>query len=182
MSIFKKIISICLTGVLFSGMIFNCASRVSCTNNSVNNSDPITIKVYDNIASTNSKNQEIEKKQLVETFILTHSRFLPKDKIEKIKVRLMKLNVSSIMSLNSLDFTDPKFITLLSVFFGALGVDRFMIGHIGKGILKVLFNFGIVTSIIGVIWDIVDIFRISYITKSENYKMLDDTINRINCA
>jgi hypothetical protein len=48
---------------------------------------------------------------------------------------------------------------LLSIFLGVLGVDRFYLGYIGTGILKLLLF--IITGIGGLIWWIIDIILIA---------------------
>jgi Predicted membrane protein len=49
---------------------------------------------------------------------------------------------------------------LLSVFLGVLGVDRFYLGKVGTGILKLLANLGTFFTL-GLIWVVIDIILIA---------------------
>ena len=61
---------------------------------------------------------------------------------------------------------DSRFALLIvSIFLGALGIDRFMLGQAGLGVLKLLTCGG------AGIWTIVDWFIISGKTKEYNYKL-----------
>ncbi len=67
---------------------------------------------------------------------------------------------------------DPTVALLLSLFLGGLGVDRFYIGHIGRGIAKLLTLGGLL------IWQIVDWFLIRRRTAAKNAK----TIREVRAA
>ncbi len=44
--------------------------------------------------------------------------------------------------LSTIELKDPVVILIISIFLGSLGIDRFMIGDIGLGVLKLL-TFGV---------------------------------------
>ena len=50
----------------------------------------------------------------------------------------MSLNDEKYMVVMGIELKDPTTMLLISVFLGTLGVDRFMMGDIGMGILKLL--------------------------------------------
>lgn len=50
----------------------------------------------------------------------------------------MAMDESRFMYLSSVEFKDPTLLLILSIFVGGLGVDRFFLGDIGMGILKLL--------------------------------------------
>ncbi len=51
-------------------------------------------------------------------------------------------------------------VLLMSIFFGAFGVDRFLMGHVGLGIAKLLITI-LTLGIFGWIWWLVDIILIA---------------------
>lgn len=68
---------------------------------------------------------------------------------------------------------DPSTILILSVLFGTVGVDRFMLGDTGMGLLK-LFTFGGC----GVLW-LVDIFLAREKTADFNRKKATEIFNSL---
>ena len=56
---------------------------------------------------------------------------------------------------------------IMSIFFGALGVDRFIMGHIGLGILKLIITI-ITLGIGGFIWWLIDLILIATKHKFKN--------------
>ena len=67
---------------------------------------------------------------------------------------------------STVELKDPTTLLLVSIFLGTLGIDRFMLGDTGMGILKLLTCgcCGILT--------IVDWFTISKRTKERNFNQL----------
>ena len=49
---------------------------------------------------------------------------------------------------------------VMSIFFGWIGVDRFLMGHVGLGILKLLISV-LTLGILGWVWWIIDIILIA---------------------
>ncbi len=56
---------------------------------------------------------------------------------------------------------------VLSILFGGLGVDRFVMGHVGLGILKLLVTI-LTLGILGWIWWIIDVILIATKHKFKN--------------
>lgn len=80
-------------------------------------------------------------------------------------------------------------IILFSIFLGRIGVDRFYVGDVGLGILKILFNLltkilwifpilGNISNVAFLIWHIVDIFITYKIAERINYDRLAYTLIR----
>lgn len=75
------------------------------------------------------------------------------------------------MSMRSIPFRKPSTVQIISIFPGSLGVDRFYLGEIGKGILK-YFTFGGFG-----IWWIADIISAKDRCRAYNCKKLMDAVN-----
>lgn len=63
----------------------------------------------------------------------------------------------------SIPFKNPTTITLLSVFLGGWGIDRFMLGDIGLGVLKLLTG-----GLCGIMW-FIDLFIVGKRARMWNY-------------
>jgi len=61
---------------------------------------------------------------------------------------------------------------IMSIFFGWLGVDRFIMGHIGLGILKLLITI-LTLGIFGWVWWIIDIILIATKYKFKGIQWVD---------
>ena len=68
--------------------------------------------------------------------------------------------------LSRTEFKDPTTLLLVSLFLGVLGIDRFMLGDVGMGVLKLL------TGGVCGIMTIVDWFTIQKKTKEHNFEKL----------
>ena len=85
--------------------------------------------------------------QKVDLFVMTNQKYFPAEKIVYLKDKLLQINESKFNLVTSTELKDPTTILLVSIFLGALGIDRFMLGETGMGILKLLTLgcFGILT-------------------------------------
>lgn len=90
----------------------------------------------------------------VDMFISMHGKELPESYLLYIREKLLKMDNERLARLNMLQFKNPSHTLVVSIFFGMLGVDRFIIGDVGAGLGKLLTwgGFGI--------WWIVDLFII----------------------
>ncbi len=94
---------------------------------------------------------------------MTNQKYFPAEKIMYIKEKLAAMDESKFSMISTIEMKDPTTILLVSIFLGGLGIDRFMLGDTGMGILKLLTGgcCGILT--------IVDWFTVSKKTKELNF-------------
>ncbi|MDO5088487.1 MAG: TM2 domain-containing protein [Leptotrichiaceae bacterium] len=104
--------------------------------------------------------------EFVNNFLIANANNLPSDKIFMLKERLRKLPKENADYLQSISLKNASTMTLISVFLGQWGIDRFMLGEIGLGILKLL-----TCGACGV-WTVIDWFLISKKTKEYNFKLI----------
>lgn len=71
-------------------------------------------------------------------FIMTNQKYFPADKIMYLKEKLKTMDEEKFSLVSTVELKDPTTILLVSIFLGFLGIDRFMIGDTGIGILKLL--------------------------------------------
>ena len=99
----------------------------------------------------------------VDMYIMTNQKYFPAEKIMQIKEKLTAMDESKLIMLQTIDLKDPTTILLVSIFLGSLGIDRFMLGDTGMGILKLL-----TCGVCGIL-TIVDWFTVSKKTKELNF-------------
>lgn len=85
----------------------------------------------------------------VDMFIASKSNYLPQESLPLLREKLLELDESKYVLLQSVDFKDPTIMLIVSLLVGNLGIDRFMLEDIGMGVLKLLTGgvFGILTII-----------------------------------
>ena len=74
----------------------------------------------------------------IDMFVMTNQKYLPAEKIVFIKEKMKNMDEERFALVSSVEFKDPTTILLVSLFLGVLGIDRFMLGETGMGILKLL--------------------------------------------
>lgn len=97
-------------------------------------------------------------------FFSEKGKYFPKSKLELIKDSMADLPDSKYNILSAQKYKKPASITAVSIFFGLLGIDRFLIGDIGMGLLKFL-TLGLCFIIY-----LIDIFTIGKKTKDKNFE------------
>ena len=102
----------------------------------------------------------------VDMYVLTNQKYFPAEKIMYLKEKLAAMDESKFTMVSTVELKDPTTILLVSIFLGSLGIDRFMLGDTGMGILKLLTGgcCGILT--------IIDWFTVSKKTKELNFNNL----------
>lgn len=99
----------------------------------------------------------------IDMYIMSNQKYFPAEKIVYITEKLAAMDESKFTLLQTVEMKDPTTVLLVSIFLGGLGIDRFMLGETGMGILKLLTGgcCGILT--------IIDWFTISKKTKELNF-------------
>lgn len=102
----------------------------------------------------------------IDMFIMTNQKYLPAEKIVFLKEKMKNMDEERFALVTSVEFKDPTTILLVSLFLGGLGIDRFMLGETGMGVLKLLTGglCGILT--------IVDWFSVQKKAKELNFNKL----------
>jgi len=78
------------------------------------------------------------EQQKIDLFIMTNQKYFPAEKIVFLKEKLRTIDDEKFALVSAIDFKEPTTLLLISLFLGSLGVDRFMLGDTGLGILKLL--------------------------------------------
>ncbi|MEN9963970.1 MAG: hypothetical protein RL582_1065 [Bacteroidota bacterium] len=104
--------------------------------------------------------------QKVDLYIMTNAKYYESHHIAQIRERLLSLDDSKWVMIQSVPMKDPQTSLILSIFLGANGIDRFYIGDTGMGIGKLLTCGGLG------IWTIIDWFQIQSATRQKNFEKL----------
>ena len=107
----------------------------------------------------------------IDLFVSTMNEKFASNQMMSIRSQLEKLDDSKFSLVQSLNYKNPTTLLIISIFLGALGVDRFMLGQTGLGVLKLLTCGG------AGIWTIIDWFIISGKTKEYNYQLFMQNAN-----
>lgn len=101
----------------------------------------------------------------IDMFLAANGKKFNPSQLEQIKQLLSNADDSKYQMALSLDVKDPTTMLLISLFAGALGIDRFMLGETGLGVAKLLTGGGCG------IWTIIDWFTIQDKTKDYNFQL-----------
>lgn len=102
----------------------------------------------------------------IDLFVAQNSSKLPADKMVLVVEKLKTMSDERFIMLQSKSLTSPVVVWVVSFFFGYLGIDRFMVGSVGAGVVKLLTGGGFG------IWWFIDLFLIGKAAKENNYKKL----------
>ncbi len=100
----------------------------------------------------------------IDMFMAVNSKHFASDKVFEIKSRLEKIDDNKLIMLQSLGYKDPTTLLLIALFAGSLGVDRFMLGQTGLGVLKLVTMGGLF------VWALIDVFTAGSRAKEYNYQ------------
>lgn len=102
-----------------------------------------------------------------DAYFMANMKYFPADKAVYLKEKLRTMDNEKILLLSSIKLKSPNVMLLVSLFLGCFGIDRFLLGNVGMGLLK-LFTaggfFGILT--------IIDWFLIRKKTREANFNKI----------
>lgn len=132
-------------------------------------------KVMESPAEVKQKTNEVsdENSRKTQQFLVQNKKYLPGGRMEAIRSQLLGLNDSQWSSVEWVTFKDPMTMFIISFFVGPLGVDRFMLGDTSNGIFKLLLT---LLCGVGLIWWLIDLFKINDMTLEYNHRLLSDAI------
>ncbi len=78
------------------------------------------------------------EKSKIDLYLATTAKYFEPTAIPIIRQKLENASDDVFFSLQAIELKDPTTILLISIFLGALGIDRFMIGDTATGVLKLL--------------------------------------------
>jgi len=101
---------------------------------------------------------------------MANSRFFESYQIPQIRERLLAVDDSKWVMIQSLSLKDPSTSLIVSILGGSLGIDRFIIGDTGMGVGKLLTCGGFH------IWTIIDWFMIQGATREKNFQSIQQVL------
>lgn len=102
----------------------------------------------------------------IDMFFAANGKKLPSEKSVIIREKMQSTDDSRFSTISSVELKDPTTMLIVSILVGGLGVDRFMLGDVGMGILKLLTG-----GLCGILW-LIDVCTISKKVKENNYNEL----------
>jgi len=131
------------------------------------------------------------EKTKINMLMLIFKQKIPENKITKLKTLLENTSDEVLENLQFIKFYHPIFILIMSICFGTLGVDRFVLGDIFLGIVKILLWVLILLTpifylpyilILEGIWLIIDTFLCYNKAKTLNYNSILKNIPNLNTS
>lgn len=101
--------------------------------------------------------------QKINLWLGSNAKYFDAAQIPILREKLKNASDEQYLAVQTQSYIDPTVTTIISVLLGELGIDRFMVGDIGIGVLKLLTG-----GLCGVLW-LIDIFTISKKVKNKNF-------------
>lgn len=98
----------------------------------------------------------------INMYLSANAKYFDSSAIPMIRAKLEQTDSQAMATLQAVELKDPSMMLIISVLLGGLGIDRFMLGETGMGILKLLTGGGC-----GILW-LLDLFTIGKKTKEKN--------------
>ena len=108
----------------------------------------------------------------LDMWYVSNQQFFRPEKMPLIREKLAEVPEARLSLLYAVEMKDPATLLLVSIFFGYLGVDRFMLGHIGFGILKLLTGGGFL-----IFW-LIEIITVQNRTRDVNFNNLMKVVDQ----
>ncbi len=102
----------------------------------------------------------------VDSLIYMFGSKIPRERLGEVIELLKRAPDEKFTVLAGIQMNDPTITTVISAVIGTLGVDRFMLGDIGLGVLKLL-----TIGVCGIMW-FIDIFLVGKRAEELNYRRI----------
>lgn len=106
----------------------------------------------------------------IEAYLSKNGPKLPESKFAELRAALAQINDDQLISLESVKLKSPTTMTLIAWLLGFWAIDRFAMGQILYGVIKLLTCGG------AWVWWITDIFTARRRTREYNYAKLKDAL------
>ncbi len=102
----------------------------------------------------------------VEKYLTMNAKYFPSENMYELKQALLEADDCAYDLISSIALKNPNTYLVISIFLGSYGVDRFLLGETGMGVLKLLTGgcCGVLT--------IIDWFRVQKRTREYNYHQI----------
>ena len=102
----------------------------------------------------------------IDWFVANNAGKLTDDKMQLVTEKLKTMSDDKFALIQSTSLKNPTLIWVISFFFGGLGIDRFMVGSVGAGVIKLITfgGFGL--------WWLIDLFLIAGKARECNFNKL----------
>lgn len=110
----------------------------------------------------------------IATIMAQVREYIPEEKKMELQQRLSVMPDEAGMVISEVNFKSSTTTLILSIFLGDLGIDRFYVGDIGLGVLKLL-----TVGLFGV-WGFIDIFLCYKKAKKKNYETILECLKSFN--
>ncbi|HJA86162.1 MAG TPA: TM2 domain-containing protein [Candidatus Bacteroides avicola] len=104
--------------------------------------------------------------QKVDAFIMANGKYFHDYQISAVREFLLAADDSKWPMIQALQFKDPTITLIISIIGGSLGIDRFFLGDMGLGVIKLITCGG------AGIWTIVDWFLVMGVARDRNMQKL----------
>lgn len=101
--------------------------------------------------------------QKINLWLGSNAKYFDATQIPILREKLKNASDEQYLAVQTQSYIDSTVTTIISVLLGGWGIDRFMVGDIGMGVLKLLTG-----GLCGVLW-LIDIFTISKKVKNKNF-------------
>lgn len=83
----------------------------------------------------------------IDLFLAQNGKMFTPMQLVEIRSKLQNIPDEKASIIMGMEFKDPTLLLIISVLIGELGVDRFMLGNVGMGVLKLLTG-----GLCGILW------------------------------
>lgn len=118
--------------------------------------------VYGSVSLRKLNHTETMEANTINMYLNANAKYFDASAVPMLRTKMEKLDETAMATLQAVDLKDPTMMLVISLLLGAFGVDRFMIGDIGMGVLKLCTG-----GLCGIMW-LIDIFTMSKKVKEKN--------------